>query len=79
VAGLFIVFNGSLTFWGALVTLLILAAYLGLLQLVVIWAERISGRTDAATSGGVTDAGAASVSSNARSWGRIWPLRYRSN
>ena len=43
VAGLFIVFNGSLTFWGALVTLLILAAYLGLLQLVVIWAERISG------------------------------------
>ena len=43
VAGLFIVFNGSLTFWGALVTLLILAAYLGLVQLVVIWAERIGG------------------------------------
>jgi cell division protein FtsL len=63
VAGLFIVFNGSLTFWGALVTLLILAAYLGLLQLVVIWAERISGGTDAAISGGVTDAGGASVGS----------------
>jgi cell division protein FtsL len=63
VAGLFIVFNGSLTFWGALVTLLILAAYLGLLQLVVIWAERISGGTGAAASAGVTDAGAASVGS----------------
>ncbi len=63
VAGLFIVFNGSLTFWGALVTLLILAAYLGLLQLVVIWAERISDGTGAATTGGVTDAGVASVGS----------------
>jgi hypothetical protein len=61
------VFNGSLTFWGALVTLLILAAYLGLLQLVVIWAERISGGTGAGTSGGSTDAGAASVGSGTRS------------
>jgi hypothetical protein len=60
------VFNGSLTFWGALATLLILAAYLGLLQLVVIWAERISGGTGAADSGGVTDAGAASVGSGSQ-------------
>jgi hypothetical protein len=67
VAGLFIVFNGSLTFWGALATLLILAAYLGLLQLVVIWAERISGGTDAATADGPTDAQAATVGSDTRS------------
>jgi hypothetical protein len=66
VAGLFIVFNGSLTFWGALATLLILAAYLGLLQLVVIWAERISGGPDAAAPGGVTDAGADSVGSGSQ-------------
>jgi hypothetical protein len=64
VAGLFIVFNGSLTFWGALATLLILAAYLGLLQLVVIWAERIGGGTGAAAAGVVTDSQAATVGSN---------------
>jgi hypothetical protein len=66
VAGLFIVFNGSLTFWGALATLLILAAYLGLLQLVVIWAERISGGTGADTPAGPADAQAATVGSDSQ-------------
>ncbi len=43
VAACYVVFNGSLTFWSALITLVILAIYLGIIQLVVIWAERVGG------------------------------------
>jgi hypothetical protein len=57
VAGVFFVFSGSLTFGGALVTLLILAAYFGLLQLVVLWAGGVLGAgADAGAS--ATDAAA---------------------
>ncbi len=40
VAGIFIVFTGSLSFWGFLVIVLVLAVYLALLQLVIVWAKR---------------------------------------
>ena len=43
VAACYVVFNGSLTFWSALITLVLLAVYLGIIQLVVIWAKRIGG------------------------------------
>jgi hypothetical protein len=46
VAGLFLVFSGSINFAGFLITVLVLAAYFGLLQLVVLWADRIDIRTD---------------------------------
>jgi hypothetical protein len=41
VAGIFLVFSGNLSFGGLLVAVLILAAYIGLLQLVVLWADRV--------------------------------------
>jgi hypothetical protein len=43
VAGLFLVFGGNLTGWGLLVIVIVLAVYLGLLQLVAAWARKVSG------------------------------------
>jgi hypothetical protein len=42
VAGLFLVFGGNLTGWSLLIILIVLAAYLGLLQLVAAWARKAS-------------------------------------
>ncbi len=42
VAGLFLVFNGNLTGWSLLVILIVLAVYLGLLQLVAAWARKVA-------------------------------------
>jgi hypothetical protein len=42
VAGLFLVFGGNLTGWSLLVIVIVLAAYLGLLQLVCAWARKAS-------------------------------------
>ena len=42
VAACFIVFGGNLTGWSLLVIVIVLAVYLGLLQLVAIWARRIT-------------------------------------
>ena len=43
VAALFLVFGGNLTGWSLLIILIVLAVYLGLLQLVAAWARKISG------------------------------------
>ncbi len=43
VAGLILVFGGNLTGWSLLVILIVLAVYLGLLQLVAAWARNVSG------------------------------------
>jgi hypothetical protein len=43
VAGLILVFGGNLTGWTILVIVIVLAAYLGLLQLVAAWARKVSG------------------------------------
>jgi hypothetical protein len=43
VAACFLVFGGNLTGWSLLVILIVLAVYLGLLQLVAVWARRVSG------------------------------------
>jgi hypothetical protein len=43
VAGLFLVFIGNLTGWSLLVILIVLAVYLGLLQLVAVWARKVAG------------------------------------
>jgi hypothetical protein len=43
VAGLFLVFNGNLTGWAILVIVIVLAVYLGLLQLVAAWARKVAG------------------------------------
>ena len=51
VAGLFLVFGGNLTAASLLVIVIVLAVYLGLLQLVAIWARRVSGSGPPATSG----------------------------
>jgi hypothetical protein len=48
-AGLFVVFGGNLTGWSLLVIVIVLAAYLGLLQLVAAWAHKVS--VSAASSG----------------------------
>jgi hypothetical protein len=42
VAGLVLVFGGNLTGWSLLVIVIVLAVYLGLLQLVAVWAGRAS-------------------------------------
>ena len=42
VAGLFLVFGGNLTGWSLLIIVIVLAAYLGLLQLVAAWARKVS-------------------------------------
>ncbi len=51
VAALFVVFGGDLTGWSLLVILLLLAAYLGLVQLVAAWARRVSGTAASAGTG----------------------------
>jgi len=48
VAALFVVFGGNLTGWSLLVIVIVLAVYLGLLQLVAHWARRIAGAADPA-------------------------------
>ncbi len=45
VAALFLLFGGNLTGWGLLVIVIVLAVYLGLLQLVAAWARKVSGST----------------------------------
>ena len=42
VAALVLLFAGNLTGWGLLIIVIVLAVYLGLLQLVAIWARRVS-------------------------------------
>ena len=42
VAALFLVFGGNLTGWSLLVIVIVLAVYLGLLQLVAAWAKRVA-------------------------------------
>ncbi|MGO8863120.1 MAG: hypothetical protein ACLQRH_20510 [Acidimicrobiales bacterium] len=42
VAGLIVVFGGNFTGWGLLVIVIVLAAYLGLLQLVAAWARKVA-------------------------------------
>jgi hypothetical protein len=49
VAALFLVFGGNLTGWSLLVIVIVLAVYLGLLQLVAVWARKVS--TPTASSG----------------------------
>ncbi len=43
VAGLILVFSGNLTGWTILVIVIVLAVYLGLLQLVAAWARKVAG------------------------------------
>jgi len=43
VAGLFLVFGGNLTEWSLLVIVIVLAVYLGLLQVVAAWARKVAG------------------------------------
>ncbi len=59
VAGLFLVFGGNLTGWSLLVIVIILAVYLGLLQLVAAWARKASEAAPGPGAGvdGGTDAG----------------------
>ena len=45
VAALVLLFGGNLTGWGLLVIVIVLAVYLGLLQLVAIWARRVASPT----------------------------------
>ena len=56
VAGLFLVFGGNLTGWSLLVIVIVLAVYLGLLQLVAMWARKAS--ESGPGSGPATDASA---------------------
>ena len=42
VAALFLVFGGNLTGWSLLIIVIVLAVYLGLLQLVALWARRVA-------------------------------------
>jgi hypothetical protein len=45
VAAMFVVFGGNLTGWSLVVIILVLAVYLGLLQLVASWARRVAAPT----------------------------------
>ena len=62
VAGLFLVFGGNLTGWSLLVIVIVLAVYLGLLQLVAAWARKVarsgSGPGTGGDSGASPDSGA---------------------
>ena len=51
IAGLFLVFGGNLTGWSLLVIVIVLAVYLGLLQLVAAWARKVAARGPSVTSG----------------------------
>ena len=65
-AGLILVFAGDLTGWTLLVIVIVLAVYLGLLQLIAAWAREVArGVNDPGGDGsGVPDPGA-SVTSGA--------------
>jgi hypothetical protein len=55
VAGLILVFGGNITGWSLLVIVIVLAAYLGVLQLIAAWARKVAGAGSgaaAATAGG---------------------------
>ena len=41
-AALFLVFGGNLTGWSLLIIVIVLAVYLGLLQLVASWARKVA-------------------------------------
>ena len=43
VAGLFVVFGGNLTGWSLLIIVIVLAVYVGLLQLMAAWARKAAG------------------------------------
>ena len=43
VAGLILVFGGNITGWSLLVIVIVLAVYLGLLQLIAAWARKVAG------------------------------------
>jgi hypothetical protein len=59
VAGLILLFSGNLTGWTLLVIVLVLAVYLGLLQLVDVWASRVADAgDDPGADGGTPDPGA---------------------
>ena len=51
IAGLFLVFGGNLTGWSLLVIVIVLAVYLGLLQLVAAWARKVAAPGPTVTSG----------------------------
>jgi hypothetical protein len=70
VAGLILLFSGNLTGWTLLVIVLVLAVYLGLLQLVDAWASRVADAgsdpaADGTPASGATAASGATVSSDA--------------
>ncbi|HEX4434357.1 MAG TPA: hypothetical protein VH012_05980 [Acidimicrobiales bacterium] len=48
IAGLFLVFGGNLTGWTLLIIVIVLAVYLGLLQLVAAWAHKVAPAATAA-------------------------------
>jgi hypothetical protein len=52
VAGLILVFGGNLTGWSLLVIVLVLAAYIGVLQLVAAWARKVEDPAVAPAPGG---------------------------
>jgi Ca2+/Na+ antiporter len=52
VAALFLVFGGNLTGWSLLVIVLVLAAYIGVLQLVAAWARKVEDPAVAPAPGG---------------------------
>ena len=51
IAGLFLVFGGNLTGWSLLIIVIVLAVYLGLLQLVAAWARKVATTGPTVTSG----------------------------
>ena len=51
IAGLFLVFGGNLTGWSLLIIVIVLAVYLGLLQLVAAWARKVATAGPTVTSG----------------------------
>jgi hypothetical protein len=61
VAGLILVFGGNITGWSLLVIVIVLAVYLGLLQLIAAWARKVAGAGagagTATASGGDPEAG----------------------
>jgi hypothetical protein len=70
VAALILLFSGNLTGWTLLVIVLVLAVYLGLLQLVDVWAGRVADAGNDPGGGGTSEPGAtpdpgATVSSGA--------------
>jgi hypothetical protein len=54
VAAGFLLFGGNLTGWSLLVIVIVLAVYLALVQLVVVWARRVSGEPSAPATPGVS-------------------------